>query len=274
MKLSLGFSTCPNDTFIFDAMIHHKIDTEGLTFEVVMEDVEALNDKAFKQELDITKLSYHAFCYLTDHYRLMNAGSALGRGNGPLLISHKEQVDLQNGVVAIPGKYTTANLLLTVAYPQIQHKKELLFSDIEQSLLEDQIEAGTIIHENRFTYSERGLHKIADLGALWESRSGHAIPLGGIVTKREFPLELQKKIDRVMARSVQYAFDNPTESVAFMKQHAQEMELEVMKKHIALYVNQFTKDLGEEGKTAILFLFEEAKRVGLINTYQEDYLIS
>lgn len=273
MKLSLGFSTCPNDTFIFDAMIHHKIDTEGLTFDVHMADVEELNDLAFSKKLDITKLSYHAFCYLTSDYRLMKAGSALGRGNGPLLIAKKEKVDLSNGIVAIPGKYTTANLLLTVAYPEIKQKKEMLFSDIENSLLEEKIDAGTIIHENRFTYHQHGLHKIADLGEMWESRSGHPIPLGGIVTRRDFSLELQQKIDRVMARSIQYAFDHPEEPMSFIQEHAQEMDAGVMKKHIELYVNHFTKNLGNEGVEAIKFLFKEAQRVGLIDNYASDFLI-
>ncbi|MDC1105784.1 1,4-dihydroxy-6-naphthoate synthase [Prolixibacteraceae bacterium] len=273
MRLTLGFSTCPNDTFIFDAMVHQKIDTEGLSFDVHMADVEELNDLAFQGKLDVTKLSYHAFCYLTDTYRLMKAGSALGRGNGPLLISHKPTVDLKTGMVAIPGKYTTANLLLTVAYPEIQQKKEMLFSDIEDALLSDQIEAGTIIHENRFTYHERGLQKIADLGALWEDRSGHPIPLGGIVTRRTFDLELQQKIDRVMARSVQYAFDHPEQTIPFIKEHAQEMDPEVMKKHIQLYVNDFTKNLGKEGYDAIRHLFNEAKRVELIEEYPSDFII-
>ncbi|QZT38279.1 1,4-dihydroxy-6-naphthoate synthase [Halosquirtibacter xylanolyticus] len=273
MRLTLGFSTCPNDTFIFDAMVHQKIDTEGLSFDVHMADVEELNDLAFQGQLDITKLSYHAFCYLTDSYRLMKAGSALGRGNGPLLISHKSSVDLKTGRVAIPGKYTTANLLLTIAYPEIQNKEEMLFSDIENALLQDEIEAGTIIHENRFTYHERGLHKIADLGALWEERSGHPIPLGGIVTRRSFDLDLQQKIDRVMARSVQYAFDHSEDTMPFIKAHAQEMDPSVMRKHIELYVNDFTKDLGREGSDAIQYLFSEAQRVGLIKTYPTDFII-
>ena len=180
MKLTLGFSPCPNDTFIFDALIHHKIDTEGLEFEVYYDDVETLNQKAFRGELDITKLSYHAFAYVVDQYVLLDAGSALGFGVGPLLISKGEMslAELNNAEykIGIPGKYTTANFLLGLALPKASNKQEMVFSEIEDALLHEQIDVGLIIHENRFTYQLKGLKKIIDLGDYWEKLTGCAIP--------------------------------------------------------------------------------------------------
>lgn len=266
MKLTLGFSSCPNDTFIFDAMIHQKIDTEGLSFELVLADVEALNNQAFQAELDITKLSYHAFAYLTEDYILLNAGSALGNNCGPLLIAKEaiSESQINAGNIAIPGKYTTANFLLNLAYPEAQHKQELLFSAIEGAVLNEQVDAGLIIHENRFTYQEKGLVKIVDLGEFWEKTTGHPIPLGGIVIKRALALEVQQKVDRVLARSVQYSFDHPESSKAYVSAHAQEMEEEVMYQHIDLYVNQYSLDLGEKGKGAVQELFDRAAEKAII----------
>jgi 1,4-dihydroxy-6-naphthoate synthase len=259
MKLSLGFSPCPNDTFIFDALIHHKIDTEGLTFDVVFDDVETLNQKAFKGDLDITKLSYHAYAYAINNYVLLNAGSALGFGVGPLLISKEPQnLDNKDLLVGIPGKYTTANFLLSLAFPHLQNKKELVFSAIEQQLLSNQLDLGLIIHENRFTYQDKGLHKIIDLGEYWEQETQCAIPLGGIVIKRDLPQEVLHKVDRLIRKSVEYAFENPKSALPFIKQHAQEMDEKVMYQHIDLYVNQYSVDLGVEGKKAIKTLFAKA----------------
>ena len=191
MKLTLGFSPCPNDTFIFDAMVHHKIDTEGLEFEVVMEDVEELNQRAFAHELDITKLSFHAYAYLINRYVLLSAGSALGNNCGPLLIAKKEmsEKEINNSKIAIPGKFTTANFLLGLAYPKAQNKIPVLFSEIEEAILSGKVDAGLVIHETRFTYHERGLVKIIDLGEYWEGDTGLPIPLGGIVVKRGLSTE-------------------------------------------------------------------------------------
>ncbi len=279
MHLSLGYSPCPNDTFIFDAMVHGRIDTEGLSFEVHLGDVEALNQRAFAGELDITKLSYHAFGHLTPTYALLNAGSALGRGVGPLLVTAdaalaartQEQADGLNSdvlpaatPVAIPGKYTTANYLLGLAAPQLENKQEVLFSDIEEQILSGQFKAGLLIHENRFTYHERGLHKLADLGEYWESTTGYAIPLGGIVIRRSLPKALRETFDRVLARSVRYAFDNPEASAAYVAQHAQEMDPEVRRKHINLYVNQFSLDLGPEGQAAVNGFLAQGRERGVI----------
>lgn len=259
MTLTLGFSPCPNDTFIFDALIHHKIDTEGLNFEVVFDDVETLNQKAFNAELDITKLSYHAYAYAIENYVLLDAGSALGFGVGPMLICKNEQ-DLNNPnlKVGIPGKYTTANFLLSLAYPHLQNKVEMVFSDIEQKLLNGEIDLGLIIHENRFTYQDKGLQKVKDLGEYWEEKTKCAIPLGGIVIKRSLPVEVQQKVNRLIRKSVEYAFANPKSALSFIKSHAQEMEEAVMYKHIDLYVNQYSVDLGADGKKAIEILFAEA----------------
>lgn len=287
MKLSLGFSPCPNDTFIFDAMIHQKIDTEGLSFEVVFDDVETLNQKAFRAELDITKLSYHAYAYLTDNYVLLHSGSALGFGVGPLLICENEDYistdNLQNLrshpiaigssdfrlqtsdiSIGIPGKYTTANFLLSLAFPEAKNKIEMKFSEIESALLNHQIDMGVIIHENRFTYQEKGLKKIIDLGEFWEDLTQGPIPLGGIMIKRHLPEEIKQKVNRIIRRSVEYAFDHPESGMDFICSLSQEMSTEVIKKHIDLYVNKFSIDLGETGRKAVQTFFEEAHKVGII----------
>lgn len=288
MKLTLGFSPCPNDTFIFDAMIHHKIDTEGLNFEVFYDDVETLNQKAMRGELDITKLSYHAFAYVTDKYVLLDAGSALGFGVGPLLISDFEILisDLEKGqivnrkseivtpLIGIPGKYTTANFLLGTAFPKATNKVELVFSDIENAVLEGRVDIGLIIHENRFTYQDKGLKKIIDLGDYWEKKTGCAIPLGGIVANRRLPEDVQHKINRVIRRSVEFAFANPKSGLEFIRSHAQEMSEEVMYKHIELYVNQYSVDLGAEGKKAIRLLFDTALKNGIIPEIKHELFLT
>lgn len=273
MKLSLGFSPCPNDTFIFDALIHHKIDTEGLEFDVFFHDVETLNQKAFRGMLDITKLSFHAFAYVTATYGLLDAGSALGFGVGPLLIAKDpalvekvlaKQVDPAMVRVGIPGTYTTANFLLGLAFPELANKQELVFSGIEPALLNGSIDLGLIIHENRFTYQEKGLLKVMDLGDFWEGETGTAIPLGGIVAQRSLGPAVTQKINRVIRRSVDYAFEHPRSGIDFIRYHAQEMEEAVMYKHIELYVNWFSVDLGREGRDAVRLLFERAQRNTLI----------
>lgn len=267
MNFTLGFSPCPNDCFIFDALVHKKIDTQGIDFTLVMEDVEALNNRAFKQELDITKLSYHAFLYLTEKYTLLNSGSALGFNCGPLLVqSSKNKVEnIDSAKIAIPGKYTTANFLLSLAYPNAKNKQEILFSDIEEAVLSQKVDAGLLIHEGRFTYEEKGLRKIIDLGEFWDGLIHAPIPLGGIVIKRSIDHPIQKTIDGLIRKSVEYAFENPESSMPFVKQHAQEMSEEVMKKHIALYVNEFSIDLGITGKSAIQLLLDKAIEAKLID---------
>jgi 1,4-dihydroxy-6-naphthoate synthase len=268
MPLTLAFSPCPNDCFIFDAMVHERIDLEGLQFEVRLGDVEALNTTAFAEAVDVTKLSFHAYAYCADKYVLLDAGSALGRNCGPLLISARPITidDAAAGAlrIAIPGKYTTANFLLGYAFPRAQDKTELLFSDIEAAVLDGRYDAGVIIHENRFTYADRGLRKIIDLGEYWESTTSAPIPLGGIVIRRALPDEVKQRVNRVLRRSVEYAFAHRDASLPYVRAHAQEMSEEVMYKHIDLYVNDFTVDLGDEGRLAVARLFEQASEAGLV----------
>lgn len=282
MKLTLGFSPCPNDTFIFDALIHHKIDTEGLEFEVFYDDVETLNQKAFRGELDVTKLSYHAFAYVADKYVLLDSGSALGFGVGPMLICKSDPEKLlsqletgnPNLKIGIPGKYTTANFLLGNAFPKAINKVELVFSDIENAVLEGRVDVGLIIHENRFTYQDRGLKKIIDLGDHWEKQTGCAIPLGGIVASRNLPADVQHKLNRVLGKSVEFAFANPKSGLEFIRSHAQEMSEEVMYKHIDLYVNKYSVELGEEGRKAIKLLFDTAQEKHIIPQINQEIFLS
>jgi 1,4-dihydroxy-6-naphthoate synthase len=266
--LSLGFSPCPNDCFMFDAIVHKRIDLEGLDFEVRMADVEALNRDAFDGRIDVTKLSYHAYASCTERYALLDAGSALGRNCGPLLISKRplSQAEVAAGGlrIAIPGRHTTANLLLGLAFPDARDRTELLFSEIEPALLRDAFDAGLIIHENRFTYEGRGLRKIIDLGEFWEATTGLPIPLGGIVVRRALPREVQQAVNRVLRRSVAFAFAHRDASLPFVRAHAQEMRDEVMFQHIDLYVNDYSLDLGPEGRLAIDTLFARARAAGLL----------
>ncbi len=275
MKLTLGFSTCPNDTFIFDAMVHKRIDTEGLDFELIMSDVEELNKMAMNAELDITKISFHAFAYIADKYKILNSGSALGRNNGPLLVCKKKTYpdEVPHLKIAIPGKHTTANLILHSAYPKIYCVKEYLFSDIEEVILDHEVDAGLIIHETRFTYRQRGLKKIIDLGEYWEKTTNLPVPLGGIIVNRKLSDEIQQKIDRVLRRSIDFAFENPTAGLPFIKQYAQEMNEDVMYKHIELYVNDFTKNLGELGKKSIKKLLEKAVELKFVPSIPDDIFV-
>ena len=278
MTLTLGFSPCPNDCFMFDAMVHRRIDLEGLDFDVRMADIEALNAAAFAGGVDITKLSFHAFAYCADDYVLLDAGSALGRNCGPLLISQRpispEEVAAGDLRIAIPGKYTTANFLLSLAFPRATDKSECLFSDIEAGVLDGRFDAGLIIHENRFTYADRGLKKIIDLGEFWESATGAAIPLGGIVISRRLPADVRQRVNRVMRRSVEYAFANRDASLPFVRANAQAMSDEVMYKHIDLYVNEYSVDLGVDGRRAVEVLFERARNSGVIPEMKEDLFLS
>jgi len=278
MTLTLGFSPCPNDCFMFDAMVHRRIDLEGLDFDVRMADIEALNSAAFAGGVDITKLSFHAFAYCADDYVLLDAGSALGRNCGPLLISQRpispEEVAAGDLRIAIPGKYTTANFLLSLAFPRATDKLECLFSDIEAGVLDGRFDAGLIIHENRFTYADRGLKKIIDLGEFWESETGAAIPLGGIVISRRLPADVRQRVNRVMRRSVEYAFANRDASLPFVRANAQAMSDEVMYKHIDLYVNEYSVDLGVDGRRAVEVLFERARNSGVIPEMTEDLFLS
>ena len=253
MKLTLGFSPCPNDTFIFDGLVNNKLDTGGIETEVILADVETLNQWALEGKLDITKLSYPAFFNSLDNYELLNAGAALGKGVGPLMIAKKQlEIGKETSLtVAIPGIHTTANFLLQFAYPQLKNKKAYLFSEIEDAVLNGETDLGVIIHENRFTYQQKGLIKIADLGSVWEEQMNAPIPLGGIAVKRNLDQKIKNRIDELIRESVELSFSTYPIISDYVKQHAQEMSEEVMRQHIDLYVNNFSIDLGENGKNAI-----------------------
>ena len=264
MNLTLGFSPCPNDTFIFDALVNNKIDTGNLSFDVVLEDVETLNEWALKGRLDITKLSYGVLPLVLDNYILLNSGSALGTGVGPLLISNKEHetLNVEGSTIAIPGNHTTAHLLFSLAYPKAKNKIFLRYDKIEDYVLQSasqvspDLEAaerlGVIIHENRFTYQARGLHKITDLGAYWESETGNPVPLGGIVIKRSVDTAIALQVDKMIRESLVYAFKHHyTELTGYVKMHAQEMSEDIMRRHIDLYVNNYSIDLGAAGRNAV-----------------------
>jgi 1,4-dihydroxy-6-naphthoate synthase len=252
---TLGFSPCPNDTFIFDALVNHKIDTAGLQFEAKLEDVETLNRWALESRLDISKVSYGVWPLIQKNYALLNSGGALGKGVGPLLIS-KEPVDdidsrMKELVVALPGEHTTANLLFSMAFPQASQVKYMLFSSIEEAVLNGEVDCGVIIHESRFTYAQKGLHKLMDLGDFWEQQTEVPIPLGGVVMKKEIGMDVMTLVDDLIRRSLEFAFRNYPRLSDYVKIHAQEMDEGVMRQHIDLYVNDFTLDLGPEGRRAI-----------------------
>lgn len=263
MEIEIGYSPCPNDCFIFDALVHKKIDTNGITFIPILEDVETLNKWALKGKLPVTKLSYHTFLYVSNIYALLKSGSALGFNCGPILISKSKAIDIKT--VAIPGKNTTANLLLSFAYPTLTNKIEMLFSDIENAVLTNKVDAGLIIHENRFTYQAKGLHKIKDLGEYWDNLINAPIPLGGIVASKSLNESLRIEISQLIKQSINFAFNNPKESMPYVKQHAQEMHEDVMLKHINLYVNNFSLDIGDVGTNAIKLLIKKAIENGIIS---------
>jgi len=260
MKLKLGFSPCPNDTFIFDAMVHGRIDTEGLEFDFFFFVFEELNRKALCSEVDITKMSFRAYAYAAQNYQILDAGSALGYRNGPLLISSRiiGPSELDEARIAIPGKYTTANLLFSILWPDATKKTEFIFSEIEDALLENKVDAGLIIHETRFTYFKRGFHKIADLGEYWEKLTGLPIPLGTIVINRNIPHDVAMKVNRIIRRSLEYAYHDSFACYDFVSSNAKDMDSTVMNNHIKLYVNEYTIDLGDRGKDAIKELFRMA----------------
>lgn len=262
MKFSLAFSPCPNDTFIFDALVHHKINTEGFEFDVQLEDVQTLNEWAINGKMDISKISYGVLPLVMEQYSLLNSGGALGMGVGPLLITRANSgisIEPERGAytlpantkIAIPGKNTTAHLLFSLAFPEAGNKVFTIFNRIEDAVLSGEVDAGVIIHENRFTYQDKGLVKLIDLGAYWEETLQVPIPLGGIILKKTIDPAIAATINRLIRQSIQYAFDQYPQVAEFVKQHSQEMSEEVMRKHIDLYVNQYSLDLGPGGHKAV-----------------------
>lgn len=260
MKLTLGFSPCPNDTFIFDALVNGKIDAQGLEFDVVLEDVQTLNEWALQEKLDVSKISYGVYPKVLNTYHLLKSGGALGKGVGPLLIT-KEEVrstnleELQNLVndssVAIPGVNTTAHFLFTQAFHSAKNKQFMVFHEIEDAVVNGKVDCGVIIHENRFTYEQKGLHKLIDLGEYWEQSTGYPIPLGGIVAHKRVNADVRVKVDTLIRKSLEYAFAHYPLVTDYVKQHSQEMSEEVMRQHIDLYVNDYSLDLGDEGMKAV-----------------------
>lgn len=254
MKFTLAFSPCPNDTFIFDALVNNKIDTQGFEFEVLLEDVQTLNQLALQNKIDFSKISYGVLPLVADNYFLLNSGGALGEGVGPLLISKNkvESESIINKTIAIPGKNTTAHVLFSLAFPNAKHKIFKVFNEIEDAVLSGEVDAGVIIHENRFTYQDKGLFKIIDLGDFWELKTELPIPLGGIVAKKTIHESIIKKIDNLIQQSVRYSFENNYDVLSdYVRSHAQEMSEDVMRKHISLYVNNYSLELGVKGKNAV-----------------------
>ena len=254
MKLSIGFSPCPNDTFIFDALVNKKIDTEGLDFEVHLEDVQTLNNFALENRFDFSKISYGVLALLLNTHTLLNSGGAMGNGVGPLLICKDPHItpdQVNNLRIAIPGKNTTAYLLFSYVYPDAKNISFYVFNEIEAAVLSGEVDAGVIIHENRFTYAQKGLYKITDLGAEWETKTKNPIALGGIVASNRISKPIMQQVDQLIAKSVAYAFDNYPAISEYVSCHAQEMSEAVMRQHIDLYVNDFSTDMGETGKKAI-----------------------
>ena len=269
MKFSLGFSPCPNDTFIFDALVNKKIDTEGLDFEVHLEDVQTLNNFALENRFDFSKISYGVMPLLLETHTLLNSGGAMGNGVGPLLICKDPNItpdEVNHLRIAIPGKNTTAYLLFSYVYPNAKNISFYVFNEIEAAVLSGEVDAGVIIHENRFTYAQKGLYKISDLGAEWESKTKSPIALGGIVASNRIPKPIMQQVDQLIAKSVAYAFNNYPSISEYVSCHAQEMSEAVMRQHIDLYVNDFSADMGETGKNAIETLVHIYQRMNATNS--------
>jgi len=265
MKLKIGFSTCPNDTYMFDALVNNKI-SHDFEFNPILKDVEELNTLALDGSLDVTKISYHAYAFLSDKYILLNAGSALGYGNGPILISKRKIYpdEISDAKIAIPGNLTTANLLLGIAFPEATKKTEYLFSDIEDVVLSNESDAGLIIHESRFTFEKKGLKKIIDLGEYWENLTNLPIPLGGIAIKREISEKVRLQFNKVLKQSIQFANNYPYSSIDYILKYSKELSEEVVKKHIHLYVNDFSLEIGNVGQQSVNTLFKIASEKEII----------
>jgi 1,4-dihydroxy-6-naphthoate synthase len=268
MKLSLAISSCPNDTFMFDALVNRKIDVGEYEFSLKIADVEELNKFTQNAETDISKMSFHNFFKVADKYQMLTSGAALGKNCGPLIISKRKIYpdELSDCRIAIPGESTTANLLMQIFFPKTDKKHIYLFSDIEEVVLSEECDAGLVIHETRFTYQQRGLKLIADLGVMWENKNNLPVPLGGIAIKRSLPQKVKSDINKMLRNSIEYAFANPGSAMNFMKSNAVELQEDIIMNHVELYVNNYSVDLGEEGKKAIEKLKEEYSELNIIGT--------
>lgn len=274
MELTIGFSPCPNDTFIFDALVNGKIDTGGITFRPVLEDVQTLNQWAIDGKLDITKISYGVLPRVIQNYKLLESGGALGKGVGPLLVARNAVPDLGKAIgnmsIAIPGENTTANLLFSFAFPSAKQKQFMVFNTIENAVLNGEVDAGVIIHENRFTYQDKGLVKLKDLGSYWEDKTNAPIPLGGIMVKKNIDGKLQQEIDLLIRKSLEYGFERYPHLSPYIVRHSQEMSEDVMRKHIELYVNDFSLQLGKEGHAAVETFLKVYEQMNGIDIKRED----
>lgn len=274
MNLRLGYSPCPNDTFIFHALVHGLVkgDQEPAPeFDVELADVEALNLMADEGALDVAKISYHAYGYLADRYVLLPAGGALGQGVGPLVVARDKDVDLRGKRVAIPGGRTTANLLLRLWRPEDVQLVELRYDKIMPAVVAGEVDAGLIIHESRFTYPSFGLHELVDLGTWWEGEVGELVPLGAIAARRSLGAEKLALLTQLIRASLQYAWDDPAASAAYVAEHAQEMEPHVRQRHIDLYVNQYSLDVGPAGAAAARALLQRGTQKGLFAPVPEPF---
>lgn len=256
MRLKLSISPCPNDTFMFHALVHGLVDCEGLEFDVEYHDIEELNRAAMAAEADVSKISCAVLPALKRDYAMLDSGAALGRGNGPLLVKRKGfQGELKR--VAVPGEYTTANALVSGLFPLIDELSPVLFSEIAEAVERGEFDGGVLIHEGRFVYERRNLELVADLGVEWERMTDLPLPLGGIVVRRELGDDVRGRVERTLRRSIEYAFANPSASRDYVKAHARELEDDVIDKHIALFVNEFSLSLGAQGRHAIAYLTGE-----------------
>jgi len=274
-QIKIAISPCPNDSFMFWAMLHDEVDTFGLKFSVAMRDIEQLNRAATEQEFGVVKISCAHYPKVSQAYQLLTAGSALGFGNGPLLISRRKVYpdEVPHLRIAIPGVDTTANMLLTMAYPKATNKREYLFSDIEEVVLSDEADAGLLIHETRFTYEQKGLHKVMDLGEYWEKETGLPLPLGVIAVRRDLPEKTKQQMNTALRESVRYALQNPHAPDEFVARHAQAMNPDVCRRHIEIYVNEFSIDLGEKGKQAVDTLFSNGTATGFFYAQNKKWFI-
>ena len=272
--LTLGYSPCPNDTFVFYALVHGKI-TGAPRFTEVLEDIATLNRMALQGELDVTKISFHAFARMRDRYCLLHSGGALGRGCGPLVVARDElaATGLADKTIAIPGKFTTAALLLQLFVPEAKRLKVMPFHDIMGKVQQGEVDAGIIIHESRFTYPQYGLREVMDLGKWWEETTGHPIPLGGILARRDLGAESVGRIDQALRSSVEYAHSRPDEVRGYVRDHAQEMEDAVIEAHIDLYVNDYTVDYQPDGEAAIVDLLARAEAAGIVEKSESPIFI-
>jgi len=277
--LSLGYSPCPNDTFIFYALIHGRVDTKNLRFKEILLDVETLNQKALHAEFDLSKVSYHALGHLRKKYCMLRAGGSLGKGCGPLIVAKKEYTmeELRSKKIAIPGRLTTAFLLLQLYNPDFRLQTsdlfEIPFNKIMDAVANEEADAGLIIHESRFTYPSYGLKQIIDLGEWWEKETGLPLPLGGIIAKHSLGEGLNKKVNKIIRSSVEYALSNRAEPMDYIKEHSQELSDDVINQHISLYVNEYSLDVGQEGEKAVIELLSRAEDSGVIPKVKQKIFI-